>query len=182
MLARAWWCMVASAVMTVVVGCGGAAEVVVPARGTPAAVIGSPAAMPVGAVPPAPTPVVQPRAPSGPASTPAHAAPMAFVITPLFPAGAGGTVSVVVTNGLAHYHLEVTGLVPGSAHTIHDHGGSCAGGLASRHLVVLATASADSRGVIAVDATVPAVDFGPGRIVLVYQGARATVIAGCATL
>jgi hypothetical protein len=100
----------------------------------------------------------------------------------LFPGGAAGTISVVLTNGVARYHVVVTGLAPGSAHTIHDHAGTCGGSLSSRHLSVLVTASADARGVLVFDATVPASDFGAGRIVIVYQSARATVIAGCATL
>ncbi len=105
-----------------------------------------------------------------------------FAITPLFPGGAAGMITVVVARGVAHYHGVVTGLVPGSAHTIHDHAGTCAGSLGSRHLAVLATASADARGALTFDASVPAFDYGSGRIVIVYQSARATVIAGCAAL
>ena len=101
---------------------------------------------------------------------------------PLFPAGAAGTVTVALAGGVAHYHVVVTGVVPRSEHTIHDHAGTCAGGLTSTHLSVLAVVTADSNGVAVFDATVPAREFGAGRIVLVYQSARASVIAGCATL
>ncbi len=107
---------------------------------------------------------------------------MTFAITPLFAGGAAGTITVLLMNGVARYHGVVTGLVPGSAHTIHDHAGTCSGSLGSRHLAVLVNASADARGVLAFDAIVPAADFGAGRIVIVYQSARASLIAGCATL
>jgi hypothetical protein len=76
----------------------------------------------------------------------------------------------------------VTGLAPRSAHTIHDHAGTCGGSLSSRHLAVLAVTTADANGVIVFDVAVPTSDSGTGRIVIVYQSARATVIAGCAAL
>lgn len=142
----------------------------------------------VSAVLGTPTPSV--RAAAAPSSSPSAAAvaiiaprvPMSFAILPLFPAGAAGTITVVLAGGVAQYHVVVTGLVPRSVHTVHDHAGSCATGLSSTHLGVLAVATADGRGVAVFDATVPARDYGAGRIVLVYQSARATIIAGCATL
>lgn len=174
------------AVMAVtLLGCGQAGLIASHGGITPAATTPS---QRVATSPPASTPVAQ-ATPTAPPSTPSPPRPMVerppamtFAIMPLFPAGASGTIAVVVTGGVAHYHGEVAGLVPGSAHTIHDHAGTCQGGLSSRHVAVLVTAAADPRGVIVFDVTVPAADFGAGRIVLVYQSARASVIAGCATL
>jgi len=80
------------------------------------------------------------------------------------------------------YHIEITGLVPGSTHTIHDHRGSCAAANLSAHLSTLATATADGAGRIRVDTTVPSFEFGSGRIVIVYDSARPVLITGCALL
>ena len=172
--------VVTAVFMVGLVGCGEAAVVYTHRAGAPAAVTASPAASTLlpraGAAAPAPT------SPSTPSPMTKRVTPTAFAITPLFPGGAAGTITVVLMNGEARYHGVVTGLAPGSAHTIHDHAGTCGGSLSSRHLSVLVTASADARGVLVFDATVPASDFGAGRIVIVYQSARATVIAGCATL
>jgi hypothetical protein len=117
-----------------------------------------------------------------PVATSTPQAPLTFAIMPLFPAGAGGTITVVLAGAVVHYHVIVTGLVPRSSHTVHDHSGTCAGGLSSTHLGVLAVATADAHGVAIFGATVPAREYGADRIVLVYQSARATIIAGCATL
>jgi hypothetical protein len=78
--------------------------------------------------------------------------------------------------------VVVTGLVARSIHTIHDHVGMCGSANVSTHLAVLATATADRRGDIVFDATVPSFDFGPGRIVIVYDNARPILITGCAAL
>jgi hypothetical protein len=116
------------------------------------------------------------------APTPQPPAPMTFAITPLFPGGAAGTITALRSSSGAHYHVVVTGLVPRSVHTIHDHTGTCASANGSTHLAVLATATANSRGVIVFDATVPGFDFGAGRIVIVYDSARPILITGCAAL
>ena len=107
---------------------------------------------------------------------------MTFAIRPLFPGGAGGIVTAVVAAGGVQYHIVVRNLVPGSAHTIHDHLGSCTGAGGSRHLAILDTSRADSSGTIGFDAAVPAFDFGADRIVIVYDTARPLLITGCATL
>ncbi|TMC49968.1 MAG: hypothetical protein E6J14_07155 [Chloroflexi bacterium] len=122
--------------------------------------------------------------------TPVHAPPPAamvpmtavFAIRPSSAGGAGGSVSVTLSGGTAHYHLVVTGLRPGSTHAIHDHLGSCAAAGSSNHLTVLAVPTASPAGVITVDTSVRAVDAGSGRIVIVYATANATVISGCADL
>ncbi|HMC71087.1 MAG TPA: hypothetical protein VKJ07_18165 [Mycobacteriales bacterium] len=59
---------------------------------------------------------------------------MTFAIRPLFPGGAGGIVTAVVAAGGVQYHIVVRNLVPGSAHTIHDHLGSCTGAGGSRRV------------------------------------------------
>jgi hypothetical protein len=105
-----------------------------------------------------------------------------FAITPLFPGGAAGTVTVLSSSSGVHYHVIVTGLAANSVHTIHDHAGMCGSANGSRHLAVLTTATADSRSVIVFDATVPTFDFGAGRIVIVYDSARPLLITGCAAL
>jgi hypothetical protein len=105
-----------------------------------------------------------------------------LAITPLFPGGAAGTITVAASSGGVHYHVIVMGLVAGSVHTIHDHAGACGSANRTRHLAVLVTATADSHGVIVFDTTVPSADFGAGRIVIVYDSARPLLITGCATL
>jgi hypothetical protein len=109
-------------------------------------------------------------------------APTAFTITPLVPGGAAGSITVGSSRSGVHYHVVVTGLVARSAHTIHDHVGTCGSATGSTHLAVLATATADSHGVIVFDTTVPPFDFGAGRIVIVYDSPRPILITGCATL
>ena len=133
--------------------------------------------MTAASVPPAAVSVVSPK--PQPAMPPTSAT---FAITPLFPLGAAGTITAVNLSRGAHYHVTVTGLAAGSAHTIHDHAGTCGSASTSRHLAVLATATADSHGVIIFDTTVPSADFGAGRIVIVYDSARPLLITGCAAL
>jgi hypothetical protein len=172
--------VVTAVFMVALAGCGGTAMVGVRGASEPAATTASPVAPTLapqaGIHATTPTPV------STPVPTTHRPAPMTFAIRPLFAAGAAGAITVLLTDGVAHYHGVVTGLMPGSVHTIHDHAGACGASLSSRHLAFLITATADSRGVLVFDAAVPASDFGAGRIVLVYQSARATVIAGCAAL
>jgi hypothetical protein len=119
--------------------------------------------------PPVPAPAAPPRVSN-------------FAIQPRFPGGARGNVAAVVTSNGVHYHVVVTGLVPGSAHTIHDHFGTCSGSSGSRHLAILNTSTADSSGMIVFDTTVPAFDFGANRIVIVYNSASPQLITGCAAL
>jgi len=128
-------------------------------------------------------PVVQ-MSMAGHAPAPVPVAPMTstFPIRPSTAGGAAGTVSVTLAGGIAHYHIVVTGLRPGSTHAIHDHLGFCGAAGTSNHLTVLAIPTANPAGVITVDASVPAADAGSGRIVIVYATASATVISGCADL
>jgi hypothetical protein len=107
---------------------------------------------------------------------------MAFVIRPLFASGATGTITEASSSTGVHLHVTITGLLPGSAHTIHDHAGTCGSANRSIHLAVLTTAVTNSHGVIAFDATVPAFEFGAGRIVIVYDTAQPVLITGCAAL
>jgi hypothetical protein len=105
-----------------------------------------------------------------------------FAIVPLTAGGAGGSVTVTLSGGVARYHLVVTGLVPGSVHTIHDHLGLCARAASTTHLAVLTTQAADAGGTIVADTTLPARDAGNGRIVIVYSSASPAFITGCADL
>jgi len=107
---------------------------------------------------------------------------MTFAIAPLVPGGAMGSVNAQPAGNIVSYHVVVTGLVPGSTHTIHDHSGSCTNANGSAHLSVLATTVADSSGVVAFDTTVPAFEFGAGRIVIVYETGSPLRIIGCASL
>jgi hypothetical protein len=109
-------------------------------------------------------------------------APLTFQITPSIPGGASGVITEVGSSDAVHFHVIVTGLVAGSGHAIHEHAGTCAAANRSVHLTVLTTAMADSHGVIVFDTSLPAFYFGPSRIVIVYDGARPVLIAGCATL
>lgn len=144
------------------------APTAVPATAPAATSATAPAAMPVPA----------PKAP--PATQPS--ASLTVAITPLFPGGAAGTITVGRSSGGVHYHVIVTRLVPGSVHTVHDHVGTCGSASTGMHLAVLTTATADGHGVIVFDTTVPPFDFGAGRIVIVYDSARPVLITGCATL
>jgi hypothetical protein len=132
---------------------------------------------PPAPVPPAPPPVAPQVVPLPPAPV-----PTTFAITPLTAGGAGGSVMVTLSGGVARYHLTVTGLVPGSVHTIHDHLGSCTRAASTMHLAVLTTQAADGGGSIIADVTVPARDAGTGRIVIVYSSASPAVVTGCADL
>ncbi|MBV9101382.1 MAG: hypothetical protein JOZ46_02050 [Candidatus Dormibacteraeota bacterium] len=131
---------------------------------------------------PSATPVVTPTPPPPPPTSPPAPASFSFAIVPRFAGGAGGTVTATPMADRVHYHVVVTGLVPGSAHTVHDHVGSCGGANLSRHLSVLATGVANGAGSLTFDATVPAFEFGSGRIVIVYDSARPVLITGCAAL
>jgi hypothetical protein len=107
---------------------------------------------------------------------------MTFPITALFPGGAAGTISVVNSPSGARYRVMGHGLMPGSGHTIHDHAGACGSANQSTHLAILIMATANSRGVIVFDTTVPTFDFGAGRIVIVYGSGQPLLITGCAEL
>jgi len=159
-----------------------------PAPSTGAMTVPSPSPQ---ALPPAPSPPPAPMAPPvAQMVMPVHAPPpvpivpmtAVFAIRPSMAGGAGGSVSVTLSGGAARYQLVVTGLRPGSTHAIHDHLGSCAAAGSSNHLTVLAVPTASPAGVITVDTSVPAMDAGSGRIVIVYATANATVISGCADL
>lgn len=181
--------------LCVLAACGGTAYIgggpAAPSMTTPnsgAAKGPAPTAPPVPTPSPspkaAPAPTAIPVAPATPVATAPVASPRvsAFAIEPRFPGGAGGTVVAAATSRGVHYHVVVTGLVPGSAHTIHDHLGTCSASPGSRHLAVLDTSTADSRGTIVIDTTVPAFDFGANRIVIVYNTASPQLITGCAAL
>jgi hypothetical protein len=184
--------MVAVASLLALAGCG-AADGVAGIGGvgrTPAAITPTPTptSAPTALTATAsPTPArILPAATAVPAPQPqpptARPAPMTLAITPLFPGGAAGSVTVVSSSRSVHYHVIVSGLVPGSAHTVHDHVGKCGSASRGMHLAVLATATADSHGVIVFDTTVSPFDFGAGRIVIVYDTARPILITGCAML
>ena len=133
------------------------------------------------------SPVTTPRPTPLPTATPAPPSPTptpstSLSIRPLFPGGASGTIVATVQGAVVQYSITVTGLQPGSAHTIHDHLGSCAAPGASTHLSVLTTAIADGNGLIAFHTSVPTSEFGAGRIVIVYNSARPVLITGCASL
>lgn len=187
------WMAVVS--LMAVAACGGtAAAGSRDGRNAPVAAAGAGSvATPAASAAPTTAPSTPPATPSPartPVSTPVPAQRMAvqpqaadvFAIRPLVAGGATGTVTTVTSAAGVHYHVVVTGLAPGSAHTVHDHAGSCSSASTSVHLTVLATATADSRGVITFDATVPAFFFGPTRILIVYSSARPVLITGCATL
>ena len=91
-------------------------------------------------------------------------------------------VTVTLFAGVVLYHVVVIGLVPGSVHAIHDHLGSCMAINRSRHLAVLTIGSANSAGALVFDRVVPAFDFGPNRIIIIYNSAQATLVTGCASL
>jgi hypothetical protein len=162
-----------------VVACGGTTTAVVAPAAAPALPI--PTAVVVLSTP-QPTTAAPPSTPAPPTPPPTRA-PDEFAIVPVRSPGAGGSVTVTAAGvGAVHYHVVVTGLAPGSTHTIHDHRGNCAAAAASAHLSTLATTAADAGGVIALDETVSATLAGPGRIVIVYAGASQAVIIGCAQL
>ena len=190
------WRLVTATSLIALAGCGATARVSGPGGGVaPAAATSAPPtststseAVPVAAAPMTAAPVAgaTPAAMPVPSPKPQPAMPppasATFGITPLFPLGAAGTITAVSSSRGAHYHVTVTGLVAGSVHTIHDHAGTCGSASRSMHLAVLATATADSHGVIVFDTTVPPFDFGAGRIVIVYDSARPVLITGCAML
>jgi hypothetical protein len=163
-------------------GCGAAGMLGAPqAATTPGAATPGISASPT-AVSPATISTPTPAPSHAPIPTPKPPAPATFAIRQLFPGGAAGTVTVLSSSSGVHYHVVVTGLAPNSVHTVHDHAGVCGSASGSRHLAVLTTATADRRGVIVFDATVPTFDFGAGRIVIVYDSARPILITGCAAL
>jgi hypothetical protein len=176
--------------VTMLSGCGAAGMLAVPqAASTPESASSVISVSPAAVSPPtisttAPASSEAVTAMPAPARTPTPQPPalMTFAITPLFPGGAAGTITVLRSSSGAHYHVVVTGLVAHSVHTVHDHAGTCGSANGSRHLAVLATATADRRGVIVFDATVPSFDFGPGRVVIVYDSARPILVTGCAAL
>lgn len=86
------------------------------------------------------------------------------------------------SSGTEHYHIVISGLMPGSSHAVHDHLGFCSGAGGSKPLRVLAVATADRFGTITIDTTVPAFDAGAGRIVIVYASTAPVLITGCADL
>jgi hypothetical protein len=174
--------LVAAASLVLLAGCGQAAGAAAiggggapaPRTTIPPTPASSPTAVPAvaPATEPVPTPAPHPTMPPPAART--------FAITPLLAGGAAGSVVAVSSASGVRYRLTVTGLVPGSAHTIHDHAGSCASANRSVHLAVLATATANSRGVIVVEGSLPAFYFDAARIVIVYDTARPVLITGCA--
>jgi hypothetical protein len=103
-------------------------------------------------------------------------------IRPLVPGGPMGSTTISSSSGTVHYHIVISGLMPGSAHAVHDHLGFCSGAGRSEHLRVLAVATADRSGTINIDTAVPAFDMGAGRIVIVYASSAPTLIIGCADL
>jgi hypothetical protein len=105
-----------------------------------------------------------------------------YAITAVASGGPTGTVSATPGSMTVTLRVMVLGLAPRSVHTIHDHLGNCASASASRHLSVLATATADAAGILSFEVTVPMFQAGSGRIVIVYADARAAVITGCAQL
>src|SRR4029077_65266 len=105
-----------------------------------------------------------------------------FLIRPLLASGTTGTITEAGSSMGVDLQVTITGLLPGSAHTVDDPAGTCGSDNMSIHLALLATAVANSRGVIAFDATVPAFEFGAGRIVIVYATAQPVLITGCAAL
>ena len=84
--------------------------------------------------------------------------------------------------GTVRYTVLISGLAPGSPHTVHDHLGRCADIEQSRHLTVLAVGTASSEGVIDLSLTESAFLAGSGRILLVYATAAADTVTGCADL
>ena len=60
--------------------------------------------------------------------------------------------------------------------------GFCGTAGRSEHLSVLAVATADPSGTITLDTSVPAVDAGAGRIVIVYASPAPVLITACADL
>jgi hypothetical protein len=180
-----------------VVACGSeprtaAAPVAVSAAAPPtAAITASPLTTPPASPTAAPTPPPPPPSTVVPATarpTPAPMQPMTasmsstFAIRPLVGGGPNGSVTVTTSNGGVRYHVVVSGLAPGSRHTIHDHLGRCSNAGGSQHLDVLATLAADGSGVIVIDRSVGAFLSGPGRIVIVYSNATTDLITGCADL
>jgi len=111
---------------------------------------------------------------------PMAASSTAFPIRPLVQGGPSGAVTVTATRGAVRLHVVVRGLVPGSAHAIHDHLGLCGDANVSDHLRVLGVPVADATGTAVADAVVPAFDAGPGRILIVYASPVPAVITGCA--
>ena len=105
-----------------------------------------------------------------------------FAIVPVVAGGPSGTVTVTASGSSVRYHVVVTGLAPGSLHTIHDHLGRCSSAGSSEHLTVLATPAANGEGVIDFQTTVGPFLAGAGRIVIVYSNAIANLITGCADL
>ena len=105
-----------------------------------------------------------------------------FPIRPLVAGGPSGSVTVSSSSDAVHYHIVINGLMPGSSHAVHDHLGSCSTAGRSEHLSVLAVDTADPSGTITLDTSVPAVDSGTGRIVIVYASPATEVITGCADL
>ena len=178
-----------AAPLALLAACGGAAPA--PARVAPsAAAPGTALATPQPDVTPPPAP--EPPAPS--AKPPLAAVPVVmpaqpiavssttFPIRPLVAGGPSGAVTVTTADGAVRYHIVVRGLVPGSAHAIHDHLGFCGDAGVSDHLRVLAIVTADPSGTAAVDTAVPMFDAGAGRIVIVYASPSPALITGCADL
>ena len=106
-----------------------------------------------------------------------------FPIRAVGGARAGGSVTISTSGGdIVRYTVLISGLSPGSLHTVHDHLGRCADIEQSQHLAVLAVAAASSEGVIDLNLTESAFLAGSGRILLVYATAAANSVTGCADL
>ena len=162
-----------------------ATDIAPPAVSTPASTPSAP--IPVATPTATPVPAPRPSSTMTPAATPAQMAHTAsstsvFAILPLLAGGPRGSVAVSTSAAGTRYHVVITGLTPGSGHTVHDHLGSCGSAATSTHLRVLTTAAADSQGSIVFDTAVPSTDAGAGRIVIVYNTTRANLIVGCADL
>jgi len=76
--------------------------------------------------------------------------------------------------------VQVSGMAPGSVHSVHLHFGTCP--TAGVHLLVLGTLHAGPAGTASVVLRLPGTFVGDGRFVIVYVGPSAGPLGGCAQL
>lgn len=104
-----------------------------------------------------------------------------FPLIPFGARGASGTVMVTADGMGFTLSVAAAGLVPGSAHSVHLHAGSCASAFIARHLLILGTMVGNGMGGGAIPSRV-GLAYSLGRYVIVYANLSPATIIGCADL
>lgn len=171
----------AGLIVGAVTGCG---QVSTAARLTAGALSSTFSPSPPAETSPSPSPAPSPSAtafqtPTAPPPSPPAPATLRFPLLAVSEPVAG---QVVITPGSGSYQLSVnvSGLPPGTVHSVHLHFGSCPS--TGVHLAVLGSLVADAGGVGSMTVTIARPYSGSGRFVIVYAGPSAGALAGCAQL